>query len=256
MPEFAEYARYYDLFYNEKDYRKEVAYVLRLLQKSGLEGKKLLEFGCGSGGHAIHFAEAGYSIHGIDCSPHMVRQAAERFERLNQGGQGPLSTALGDVSDYTATEKYDAVVSLFHVANYQASPETLAGFFRSARHALDAGDLFLFDFWNGAAVLNDPPQPRLKRASTTSELVTRQTTPLVLQDLNAVDVRFDFVVQPFGSPDIREFSETHRLRYIFCEEVDELAKRNDFQVKSMHSWLSERAPSTDDWYACAVLAAV
>ena len=256
MPKFAEYARYYDLFYNGKDYQKEVAYVLALLEESGLEGKKLLEFGCGSGGHAVYFAEEGYSVHGIDRSAHMVRQAVERFEPFNQRGRGPLSATLGDVSEYTATDKYDAVVSLFHVANYQATPETLAGFFRSARHALDTGGLFLFDFWNGAAVLKDPPQPRLKRASTGSELVTRQTTPLVLKDLNVVDVRFDFVVKPFGSTDIREFSETHRMRYIFCEEVDELAKRNGFQLKRMHSWLSEKAPSTDDWYACAVLAAV
>jgi len=256
MPEFAEYARYYDLFYNEKDYREEVAYVLALLEESGLAGKKIVEFGCGSGGHASYFAEAGFSIHGIDCSPHMVRQAAERFESFNKRGLGPLSAALGDVSNYTATDKYDAVVSLFHVANYQATPETLAGFFSSARGALDRDGLFLFDFWNGAAVLNDPPQPRLKRTSTRSELVTRKTTPLVLKDLNVVDVRFDFVVQPFGSTNTREFSETHRMRYIFCEEIDELARRAGFQVMSMHEWLSDVPPNKENWYACAVLVAV
>ena len=74
MP-FDAYSRYYDLLYRDKDYAAEVDYIDRLLQRHGVSGKDLLEFGSGTGKHGRLLAERGYRVTGIERSAEMVAQA-------------------------------------------------------------------------------------------------------------------------------------------------------------------------------------
>ena len=46
---FEKYAQYYDLLYQEKDYRSETDYILSLIKKYQPKTEKILEFGSGSG---------------------------------------------------------------------------------------------------------------------------------------------------------------------------------------------------------------
>ena len=46
---FADYSRYYDLLYGDKDYDAETAYVHALLARHGLSRASVLEFGSGTG---------------------------------------------------------------------------------------------------------------------------------------------------------------------------------------------------------------
>ena len=72
---FGESARYYDSLYADKDYAAEVAYVDGLIQRYAPGARSVLDLGCGTGRHAIEFAERGYSVLGIDRSRNMLNQA-------------------------------------------------------------------------------------------------------------------------------------------------------------------------------------
>ena len=48
---FEKYAQYYDLLYQDKDYRAETDYILSLIKKYQPETSQSLEFGAGSGIH-------------------------------------------------------------------------------------------------------------------------------------------------------------------------------------------------------------
>ena len=74
MP-FDAYSRYYDLLYRDKDYRREVDYVVQLLKTNGVEGHDILEFGSGTGKHGRLLSDLGYNVHGIELSSEMVSQA-------------------------------------------------------------------------------------------------------------------------------------------------------------------------------------
>ena len=163
MSSFSDYAPYYDLFYRGKDYAAEAGFVLGVLRDHGCRPHKMLELGCGTGGHAEHFAKAGCSVLGVDLSERMVGRAEERFAALPAELSGRFRGMQGDASNFVSPEKVGAVVSLFHVASYQTSNDALLGYFRSARSALEPGGLFLFDFWYGPAVLTDRPHGRERR---------------------------------------------------------------------------------------------
>ena len=57
-------SRYYVLLYQEKDSHAESAYVDKLLQRHGISGPNLLEFGSGTGRHGCLLASRGYRVHG------------------------------------------------------------------------------------------------------------------------------------------------------------------------------------------------
>lgn len=255
MSSFSDYAHYYDLFYRGKDYAAEAAFVLDVLGSHGCRPRKILELGCGTGGHAEHFAKAGCSVLGVDLSERMVERATERFAALPSELSGRFRGMQGDASNFVSPEKVDAVVSLFHVASYQTTNEALLGYFRSARSALEPGGLFLFDFWYGPAVLTDRPHDRERRevADDGAEIV-RQTRPVMRFDDNVVDVNYTFRLGKSGSA--QEFCETHRMRYLFLPEIEMLAQATGFAVEQAGAWMSQAPLDDATWYGWGLVSAV
>ena len=128
---FDAYAAYYDLLYQDKNYHKEAKYILRLLEDNGISSGKILELGSGTGKHAEEFAKMGFCVHGIDLSPEMVQEANHRN---NNNLEGQLYFEVGDVRNFEAGKKFDAVISLFHVISYQLKNEDILAMFNT-RHS-------------------------------------------------------------------------------------------------------------------------
>ena len=252
MSSFSDYAPYYDLFYSGKDYKAESAFVLGLLRERKASVTSILELGCGTGGHAVHFAESGCSVLGVDLSQRMVELAHERFRSLPTNLQKQFRGFQGDASNFFPPEKVDAVVSLFHVASYQVSDEALQGFFRSASSALDAGGLFVFDFWYGPAVLSDRPHARERREiANDGTLVVRSTEPVMRFEENVVDVNYTFSIR--GSDVEHSFNETHRMRYLFVPEIRMHAELAGFALEESAAWMNRQPLNDASWYGYAVL---
>ncbi len=57
-------------------------YYHRLLEE-GIEGKKVLEYGCGPGSAAFRLAELGGEVHGIDISDVAIKQSQEQAAEMN-----------------------------------------------------------------------------------------------------------------------------------------------------------------------------
>jgi SAM-dependent methyltransferase len=255
MPSFSDYAAYYDLFYRGKDYAEEATFVLRVLQERNPAVRRILELGCGTGGHALHLVESGCSVTGLDLSERMVQKALARFAALPPEVRDRFRASRGDAANFTLAEKHDAVVSLFHVASYQATNEALLGYFRSARGALGPGGLFLFDFWHGPGVLSDRPHARERIETAGDVTVTRTTRPQLLVNENVVEVNYTFSVTEGGMPKVEDFHEVHRMRYLFLPEIELLASLTGFSLVEAGRWM-DRAPLTgDDWYGYVVLRA-
>ena len=60
---FADYARYYDLLYRDKDYAAEAEYVAGLIRKFHPSARSILELGSGTGIHASLLTEKGFTVH-------------------------------------------------------------------------------------------------------------------------------------------------------------------------------------------------
>src|SRR4029077_11778373 len=73
----ASYSLAYDALYRDKDYVSECDFVEAAIRRHGSGGdhRKVLDLGCGTGGHSIELARRGYTVRGVDLSPHMLSVA-------------------------------------------------------------------------------------------------------------------------------------------------------------------------------------
>jgi SAM-dependent methyltransferase len=250
---FGAYAQYYDLLYRDKDYASEAAFIEGLLRQHAPEARSVLELGCGTGTHAILLAEQGYSIHGIDLSEEMLEVARQRTSALPIKLSKQLSFSQGNVRDCEFEQKFDAVLSLFHVVSYQSTNDDLYAMFHNVARHLKPGGVFVFDYWFGPAVLTDRPAVRIKRMASDAIRVTRLAEPVMDVITSCVDVNYQVMVHDKATHSVTELTETHRMRYLFQTEIDMLARAAGFNVQASGEWLTGRTPGVDTWGVYSVL---
>jgi SAM-dependent methyltransferase len=249
----ADYSDYYDLFYTDKDYAAEAAFVRDIIQRYQPRAHLMLDLGCGSARHAVEFARAGFAVTGVDRSGDMIARAKDRVGHLPGRIGNQVTLIEGDATNYTPTAKYDAVVSLFHVVSYQTSNDALAGIFRTARSALSAGGLFLFDFWHGSAVLTQQPAVRVKTVIDSDIQVTRIAEPDCQFNRNVVNVRYTIIAIDQRNGRSKQMVETHSMRYLFLPEIEMLAAHHNFELTEIGAWLTGKTIDEHCWSGYAAM---
>ena len=252
---FADYARYYDLLYRDKDYAAEAEYVANLIHKFHPAARTILELGSGTGIHANLLAEKGFMIHGIERSQEMLARSQSLAKSRNVGN-GQLTFSTGDIRDVRLTKSFDVIIALFHVISYQTTNEDVMAAFESARNHLKPGGIFIFDVWYGPAVLTELPEVRIKRMSDSQIEITRLAEPLIHYNENRVDVNYHMFVRDLITQTVSELKETHVMRYFFKSEIILYAKLSSFKIQNVEEWYSKKAIGTDTWSACFCLQAV
>lgn len=253
---FEAYSRVYDLLYADKDYAGEAAYLGRQLRQRAPRARRILELGCGTGGHAVELARLGYQVHGIDLSDSMLARAQARRAALPAELAARLSFAAGDARSVRVPAAdgpgFDAVISLFHVMSYQTSNADLQAAYATAAAHLQPGGVFLFDYWYGPAVLAQAPSVRVRRLADEQVRVTRIAEPVMHWQRNVCDVNYTLFVETLATGQVHQFVETHPMRYLFQPELAML-EAGPWRAAQDLAWMSESAPDQHAWAALRML---
>ena len=237
------------MLYQDKDYKQETKYMASLLEKNDITNGSILELGSGTGKHAEEFAKMGFSVHGVDLSPEMVREANQRG---NNDFTNQLYFEIGDVRSFKIDKKFDAVISLFHVISYQIKNEDILEMFKTAAKHLKTNGIFIFDFWYGPGVLTDPPEVRQKRLENKDIEVLRIAEPTMYPNENVVDVNYCVQIKQKGSGKVTELNETHKMRYLFIPEILQFSSKW-FTLKTNFAWMKDSSPDFTDWLSVCTL---
>lgn len=256
MSIFADYARYYNLLYEDKDYSQETDFVLGRLRSCGCAPRTLLDIGCGTGRHALEVARQGIEVTGVDMSQTMLAMGRQELKRI--GGVTEVGLTLpcllhGDARAVRLGKTFDAATSLFHVMSYQNSEVDALAALETARVHLQAGGLFLFDFWHGPGVLADPPTEREKIMQSDDILVRRHAKPVHRASENIVEVHYSIELTDKATGVTSHLQEVHSMRYWFMHELRGLAKRCGFSVLGEGAWMQAEGTPEFAWNAWMVL---
>lgn len=247
MEVFKDYAYYYDMFYGDKDYSYEAKVVKSLIDRyrGGIKVSKVLNLGCGTGRHDFALAKLGYQMSGIDLSEEMIKVAESAT------GEGDIAPRfeVADIRSYESRQKYDAVISLFHVMSYQNQNEDILSAFKTAAKVLDTGRLFLFDVWYGPGVLSDPPSVRVKKVEDDENILIRYANPVMHAEDNIVDVCYNVIVVNKQTSVSKEIDEIHHMRYFFKPEIEFILDQAGFRLVACLDCKTLKETDYNSWTA-------
>ena len=226
MEVFKNYAKYYDLLYQEKNYAEECDFIEQAFREySKLKVKSILELGCGTGGHAIPLARRKYEMTGIDASTVMLNTAKEKSTKLGLD----IDLLQSDIRDFNFKEKFDSIICMFAVLNYLTGNEDIEKTLRNVREHLKENGLFIIDVWNGLAVLRILPSVRVKTVEQNKTKIIRIVEP----ELDAVNHicrnHYKMIIMEKDKL-IEEIEETHVIRYLFPQEIKHYLEQSGFEV--------------------------
>lgn len=133
--EYRNFAYLYDKFYSNKNYKKEVEFIKKFINKKD----KILDVGCGSGTHAKILFDCGYDINGLDLSPEMIEIANSKI---------PNHFFVDDILNLKHSEKYNTILSLFAVFNHLKKYKQLKKALINLKHLLKENGKIIIDLHN------------------------------------------------------------------------------------------------------------
>lgn len=244
--QFKEYAAFYDLLYKDKDYAGEATYIDQLMGKF-LKKKKsdvqLLDLACGTGKHLRELRGMGYGkLFGSDISGSMIEVA----KKASKGNDIQFfNFSFQDACKIN--RKFDVITSMFSAVNYITTYEDQSKTLKNIHDLLLPGGLFIFDFWNGNAVVRDySPVKILRKNRGDAEIMRISETTL---DVINQGVTVKFTCSYFeGSKRKLEFVETHNLHYYFFSEIRNLLVSHHFDIVHTSPFMHlKKDLSPSDW---------
>lgn len=219
-------AEIYDLIYRDKDYEGETDFIESIFRNFASKPvKSILEGGCGTGGHALPLAKRGYDVTGIDTSADMVRYARDKAKKARLD----ISYRTADLRRFELNRKFDSCLLMFSVVGYLTRTDELLQTLARVKNHLKKGSLFVFDFWNGLAVLRSLPSERVKEVADKGRKIVRTAKPELDSFNHLCHVHYRILV--FQNEVLsKEINETHTVRYFFPQELIHYLEESGFKV--------------------------
>lgn len=149
MSAYEALARVYDRLTGDVGYQRRADYIEKLLGRSRIPVRTVLDLACGTGEMTALLTERGYELIAADASPEMLAQAREKAAGL--AGEPPvfLNQSMTGLDLYGTV---DAAICCLDSLNYLTSPKDVQKCFQRLHLFIAPGGLLVFDV-NSAAKL-------------------------------------------------------------------------------------------------------
>jgi ubiquinone/menaquinone biosynthesis C-methylase UbiE len=197
---YADLAKYYDLVYRGKDYRKEAEGIIRLINKhKQSDGNDLLEVACGTGKH-LQYLKAKFKCTGADINREMLKVARKRIPGVVFRQGNMINSRFG--------RKFDVITCLFSSIGYVKTYANLRKTIRNFARHLKKGGVVIIEPWfskkqyrTGSVHLTaiyDNPEIKIARLS----FARRKG------DISIIDMHYLVAEKNKG---VRHFTEQHQM---------------------------------------------
>jgi SAM-dependent methyltransferase len=224
---FKDYAEYYDLIYKDKDYEKEVDFIENIFGES--KPKKILEVGCGTGSYTKILLERGYEVTAVDISEDMLKIASEKCA---------CKFIKGDIRDISLNGKFDACIAMFAVMGYITENSDIIKTLNNIHRHLKPDGFFIFDVWNGLAVMRLLPEQRMKEVENDEIKIVRVAIPNLRAFEHICEVNYKLLILNKEDNAFDEIDEKHIVRFYFPQEIKYYLENAGFEVLNICPFLN------------------
>lgn len=227
---YNEFAKYYDLLFQQKDYKKETTFILSILKKHNIKQNSLLDVGCGTGTHIQLLRKEFNTLYGIDISNEILKIAKRKV---------PESTFIqGNMQDFNIKKKFDVITCLYSVFNYNLDIPSAEKTLKNFHKHLKKDGIVIIGLYNER---NEQKQFSLHVGKDSKTKVAKinefkyhpeekiEESSFLLLVKNQKNVDFDIEVE-------------HKYRIFGFEEIDTLIKETGFKKYNIyHNFTFEKA---------------
>jgi SAM-dependent methyltransferase len=245
------HAELYDLFYRDKPYRDEAAFVAARLEERGIApGGRLLELACGTGRHALELAAAGYRVTATDISPDMLAVARRR----PNPGRAELQFVEADMRRAAFGDAtFDGVVCFFDSIGYLQTNDAIVATFRNTRRLLRPGGVMIFEFWHAAAMLRGFDPARVRRWKLDGSDIVRIAETTLDVPRQVAHVAYE-IIERAAAGAVRSFREVQTNRYFLVQEMAALVALGGLTPLAWYAGFSTTEPITaDTWHVLGIV---
>jgi len=243
---FRDYASYYDLIYKDKDYKKEVDFIEEIFGES--KPKKILEVGCGTGSYTRILLDSGYEVTAVDISEDMLKIAREKCA---------CKFIKGDVRDITINERFDTCIAMFAVMGYMTENSGITKALNNIRRHLKPNGIFIFDVWNGLAVMRLLPEQRMKEVENGKIKIVRVAIPNLRAFDHICEVNYKLLILNKENTTCNEINEKHVVRFYFPQEIKYYLEDAGFEVLKICPFMDfDGGVNENVWNMCVIARAV
>jgi SAM-dependent methyltransferase len=246
-----DYSKLYDTFNSEKDYAAESNFICTVFNNfsSIQEPLSILDLGCGSGKHLFELEKLftnEVKLTGVEKSIDLCKKAKQLL-----GTKAEIYSC--DINEFVSADKFDLIVSLFHVSAYQTTAAEFLNFIEIVSHNLSDQGVAIIDFWNRTAWFDDPPVIRSKSAQFENMTYERISVPEIdlLNGTLILTMDIERVTENSREKVVTEF---HALRALTLFEIELAASANGLSANHFGAWMKlESSLTIDTWYGYTVL---
>jgi SAM-dependent methyltransferase len=243
------HAELYDLFYSEKPYYEEAAFIHQCLQTYGNAVKNILELACGTGTHALLLEKYGYKITATDNSADMLAQA----KRKGESSHSQVDFRFQDMRSLDFPQSsWDSVLCLFDSIGYVASNDNILKVLRGVNRQLRPEGIFIFEFWHAGAMLRSFDPIHVRRYNNSTSMVERISETIM--DCKESLCQVSYTINEFGyDGTYRTTQETQTNRFFLVQEMNYMVQSAGFSTLKWFAGYSEDEHiDQNTWHIVAV----
>jgi SAM-dependent methyltransferase len=237
------YSKYYNFVYKSKNYKLEVDYILRLLKSKKKKIKTILELGSGTGAHAKYLIRKGFKLTCVEKSSKMILNFKSNLKKIK--------IINADLRKLKLKNKFDLVLSMFHVINYMVKNKDINAFFNTASRHLNSGGILVFDTWYYPAVKYNPPKKTKKIFIYKKFKIIKVAIPNKLNK-KIFNIKYLFNIINSNNSSNFNFIENHIIRAFNIKELDKISKKYNFKKIANYSFLKRTKPSPKNFGAILI----
>jgi ubiquinone/menaquinone biosynthesis C-methylase UbiE len=226
---YRELARYYDLIYSFKDYKKEAVRIKALISKyreSG--GKELLDVACGTG-HHLEYLKDEFSCIGVDISNEILEVARKNVEGV--------VFKHADMATLNLGKKFDVITCLFSSIGYLKNYTNLRKTIRNFSMHLKKGGVVLIEPWFTKSTYK-PGGVHMDTYDGKDIKIARLNVSELKGNLSVMDMHYLIAERSKG---VKHFVDRHELGLFEVDETLKIMKAAGLQSKFLkHGLMRER----------------
>jgi ubiquinone/menaquinone biosynthesis C-methylase UbiE len=225
---YGELAKYYDLIYSFKDYKKEAVRIKTLVSKyKKSEGKELLDVACGTG-HHLNCLKDEFSCTGVDISREILEIARKNHEGI--------AFEVADMTTMDLGKRFDVITCLFSSIGYVKTHSNLEKTIRNFANHLKKGGVALIEPWFTKSAFI-PGSPHMETHDGKDTKIARLSVPRAKGNLSVIDMHYLVAER---DEDVKYFLDRHEMGLFEVDQTLKILEEAGLQPKFLKHGLVDK----------------